>query len=53
MTSITDAPPRGRWRTMFRRASKDQEYLEEKPGPAKWSMGILNDSRTVEVPGTV
>lgn len=30
-----------------------RECSGEKPAPAKWSMGVMNDKRTIEVPGSV
>jgi hypothetical protein len=35
---------------LFRRGPRDAEE-EDEGGPAKWSMGILNDKSTMEVPG--
>ncbi|KAL7818753.1 major facilitator superfamily domain-containing protein [Trichoderma aethiopicum] len=42
----------GRWR-FGRRGEAKAEHEGEKPGPAKWSMGMLNDPETIEVPGSV
>lgn len=45
--AITDLNP------FKKRARQDAESEEDrKPaGPAKWSMGVLNDPQTIEVPG--
>jgi hypothetical protein len=44
--------PQGRsWRSLFaKRSSEDQGGLD-KPGPSRWTMGILEDKETIEVPG--
>ncbi|UKZ74059.1 hypothetical protein TrVFT333_001713 [Trichoderma virens FT-333] len=52
------ASQQGRWRLgrLFGGNTDIQGEGEgeiEKPGPAKWSMGMLNDLETVEVPGSV
>ncbi|EHK22453.1 uncharacterized protein TRIVIDRAFT_54136 [Trichoderma virens Gv29-8] len=52
------ASQQGRWRLgrLFGGNTDVQGEGEgeiEKPGPAKWSMGMLNDLETVEVPGSV
>lgn len=45
----------GRWKSFFKR--KDQKGSSEgsqdgnSDGPPRWSMGVLNDKRTIEVPG--
>ena len=48
-------PSRGRWRSFFGRDSAANDTvasLPEKEGrPTKWSMGVLNDRQTHEVPG--
>ncbi|KAK4117591.1 general substrate transporter [Canariomyces notabilis] len=46
--------PQGRsWRSLFaKRSSEDQGGLD-KPGPSRWTMGILEDKETIEVPGSV
>jgi hypothetical protein len=39
-----------RWR-LGRHGGAAAEKAGEKPGPTKWSMGMLNDPETIEVPG--
>ncbi|EGR51619.1 uncharacterized protein TRIREDRAFT_21422 [Trichoderma reesei QM6a] len=41
-----------RWR-LGRHGGAAAEKAGEKPGPTKWSMGMLNDPETIEVPGSV
>lgn len=43
---------RVKW-SLFGNSSDDDKAkdLDGKAGPSKWSMGVLNDSETVEVPG--
>ncbi len=48
--------PRGRWRSFFGRDSAANDTApngpeEEEGRPTKWSMGVLNDRKTHEVPG--
>ncbi|KAI1129307.1 major facilitator superfamily domain-containing protein [Nemania abortiva] len=51
------SPGLGRsWRALFRRSSDDtldQDGTKEKQQKATWTMGILNDRETIEVPGSV
>lgn len=56
---MTDEPRRpgpGRsWRAPFRRRgdeTPDQDSTNEKQPKSTWTMGILNDRETIEVPGT-
>ncbi|KAM0279666.1 hypothetical protein ACHAQH_004468 [Verticillium albo-atrum] len=44
-----------RWGGWFGRKSKSAQTQEtqEKQGPPRWSMGVLNDPHTVQVPGSV
>ena len=44
-----DRPQRRTWRSILPRSSV--EVVDEKAGPSTWNMGILNDRKTVEVPG--
>jgi len=50
------APGRSRWRSFFGRNSAGNDVVsdevkgDEEP-PTKWSMGVLNDRITHEVPG--
>lgn len=46
------APPRRNWRSVFSTTTSDEESTAEKMAPPKWSMGVLNDKTTIEVPGT-
>jgi hypothetical protein len=48
--------PRSRWRSFFGRNSAGNDAIGDENGdderrPTKWSMGVLNDSITHEVPG--
>ena len=45
-------PPRRTWRSVFSTTTSDEESTAEKMAPPKWSMGVLNDKTTIEVPGT-
>ncbi|PTB70545.1 MFS general substrate transporter [Trichoderma citrinoviride] len=45
-------PKQSRWR-LGRRGDARADNAGEKAGPAKWSMGMLNDPETIEVPGSV
>ncbi|OAQ86443.1 MFS transporter [Purpureocillium lilacinum] len=51
--SSKGATPR-RWKipSLFR-PGPSRESSNEKSGPSKWSLGVLNDKETVEVPGSV
>jgi hypothetical protein len=51
MAPSEGTPSRASWLSRFRQLSTDRESHEEKTGPAKWSLGVLNDKKTVEVPG--
>ncbi|KAM0322688.1 hypothetical protein ACHAQA_009279 [Verticillium albo-atrum] len=52
MADSPASPGRGRW---FGRKSKnpEEQAAREKFGPPRWSMGVLNDPKTVQVPGSV
>lgn len=48
--------PRSRWRSFFGRNSAGNDTIGDEGGgderrPTKWSMGVLNDRVTHEVPG--
>ncbi|KAI3327399.1 MFS general substrate transporter [Xylariaceae sp. AK1471] len=48
--------PRRPWRTLLNRKSDetlDQDRMGEKQPKSTWTMGILNDRETIEVPGSV
>ncbi|KAJ8125559.1 hypothetical protein O1611_g8079 [Lasiodiplodia mahajangana] len=57
MAGESSGPRAGRsWRALFRRTSDDtldQDVTGEKQPKATWTMGILNDRETIEVPGSV
>ncbi|KAI0118201.1 major facilitator superfamily domain-containing protein [Nemania sp. FL0031] len=57
MAGESRSPGVGRsWRALFRRSSDDtidQDGANEKQSKATWTMGILNDRETIEVPGSV
>ncbi|KPM45091.1 hypothetical protein AK830_g1448 [Neonectria ditissima] len=42
-----------RWRRFFSNASIDNGSADNVSGPSKWSMGVLNDKETIEIPGSV
>ena len=46
-------PPRRKWRSFFGRdsAANDNESEKTEGRPIKWSLGVLNDRQTHEVPG--
>lgn len=44
-------PGRVRWGGMFGKNNKERDTENGRLGPSKWSMGVLNDPETVEVPG--
>lgn len=52
-----EKPPRSRWRSFFGRnagtpgSQTDQTDENGENLPSKWSMGVLNDRETHEVPG--
>ncbi|KFY05247.1 hypothetical protein O988_00144 [Pseudogymnoascus sp. VKM F-3808] len=54
-----EKPPRSRWRSLFGRkagatgSQTDQVDNDRGDLPTKWSMGVLNDRETHEVPGSV
>jgi hypothetical protein len=51
MAQDTDAPgPRGIWGSIFARKS-GREHNGEKSASSRWTMGILEDKETIEVPG--
>lgn len=47
----------GRWMSFFKKkdpkGSSEGSQDGSSDGPPKWSMGVLNDKRTIEVPGSV
>lgn len=45
------AGSRRTWRTLFARKSKGEQDVDDKSGPSRWTMGILEDKETIEVPG--
>ncbi|KAK0669524.1 protein HOL1 [Cercophora samala] len=45
-----ESPQRRKW---FSRKSSSGEDSVERKGPTKWTMGILEDKETIEVPGSV
>ncbi|EXM00503.1 putative MFS transporter [Fusarium oxysporum II5] len=54
MTSSDVSITPNRWTRLFgNRASNNADSTSDSIGPAKWTMGILNDRETVEVPGSV
>ncbi|KAI3581715.1 major facilitator superfamily domain-containing protein [Fusarium oxysporum f. sp. albedinis] len=54
MTSSDVSITPSRWTRLFEnRASNNADSTGDSIGPAKWTMGILNDRETVEVPGSV
>ncbi|KAH8884282.1 MFS general substrate transporter [Thozetella sp. PMI_491] len=56
MATKTATPPRRGWRNFFQRNSADESSDTEMSGippPPAWSMGVLNDKYTIEVPGSV
>ncbi|KAK4125079.1 MFS general substrate transporter [Parathielavia appendiculata] len=46
-------PSRGILGSIFARKPAREHNAREKPAPSKWSMGILEDKETIEVPGSV
>lgn len=50
---IENSAPQSTWRSFLRRSSAGNRATAENTGPATWNMGILNDRKTVEVPGSV
>lgn len=46
-------PSRQKWRSFFGRDSIANDAVSSEPEglPTKWSMGVLNDKQTHEVPG--
>ncbi|KAK4674432.1 hypothetical protein QC763_120510 [Podospora pseudopauciseta] len=49
-SSSGESPQRRKW---FSRNSSNGEGSVEKKGPTRWTMGILEDKDTIEVPGSV
>ncbi|KAM0259220.1 hypothetical protein ACHAQJ_003425 [Trichoderma viride] len=47
-----DGSQKGRWR-LGRLFGSSSDLENEKAGPSRWNMGMLNDRETVEVPGSV
>ncbi|KAK5654453.1 hypothetical protein OQA88_7364 [Cercophora sp. LCS_1] len=50
---IANPPQKRAWRSLLSRSSSATGGDREKGGNSKWSMGILEDRETVEVPGSV
>ncbi|PHH83440.1 hypothetical protein CDD83_2984 [Cordyceps sp. RAO-2017] len=51
---LKDSPARWKMPRLFRGRRPDPDSpADHKPGHSKWSMGVLNDRETVEVPGSV
>jgi hypothetical protein len=50
---LLPGPPRRKWRSFFGRdsAANDNESQKTEGRPIKWSLGVLNDRQTHEVPG--
>ncbi|KAH7158067.1 major facilitator superfamily domain-containing protein [Dactylonectria estremocensis] len=42
-----------RWRRFFGNGSATNSSTDDVSGPSKWSLGVLNDKETIEVPGSV
>ncbi|KAK4145418.1 major facilitator superfamily domain-containing protein [Dichotomopilus funicola] len=54
MTQDAPSPPPGRtWGSLFTRKAAGEKASRQKSGPSRWSMGIMEDSETIEVPGSV
>lgn len=51
--SAEKSPAPGRWgiQRLFGRKGAAKSTSEGQSGPSTWSMGVLNDKETVEVPG--
>ncbi|KAH8677007.1 major facilitator superfamily domain-containing protein [Ilyonectria robusta] len=52
-TENENLPPQSRWRRFFGDNSTGNSSSDDVSGPSKWSMGVLNDKETIEVPGSV
>ncbi|KAL6410371.1 Protein HOL1 [Ilyonectria robusta] len=50
-TENENLPPQSRWRRFFGDNSTGNSSSDDVSGPSKWSMGVLNDKETIEVPG--
>ncbi|KXX82601.1 Protein HOL1 [Madurella mycetomatis] len=48
-----DPPQRRTWRSLFARTSAGGQDVPEKARHSKWTLGILEDKETIEVPGSV
>lgn len=53
MTDEKSSPAKGRWAfgRLFGKGAASNDSDDEQPRTSKWSMGVLNDPKTVEVPG--
>ncbi|KAI1392236.1 MFS general substrate transporter [Hypoxylon trugodes] len=52
MAEAEEQTPKGLWKAFFRkRTDADGEYQNDQK--SKWNMGMLNDKKTIEVPGSV
>lgn len=49
----TTTPSRKPWSSIFSRKSTGERNSGERSGPPKWTLGILEDRETIEVPGTL
>ncbi|KAH7019975.1 major facilitator superfamily domain-containing protein [Ilyonectria destructans] len=52
-TEKENSPAQSRWRRFFGDNSTSNSSSDDVSGPSKWSMGVLNDKETIEVPGSV
>ncbi|KAF7548076.1 hypothetical protein G7Z17_g7285 [Cylindrodendrum hubeiense] len=52
-TEKANSPTQSRWRRFFGDGSATNSSSDDVSGPSKWSMGVLNDRETIEVPGSV
>ncbi|KAK3311443.1 major facilitator superfamily domain-containing protein [Chaetomium strumarium] len=48
-----ETPSKQPWRSIFTRKSKGVQDPREKRGDSRWALGILEDKKTIEVPGSV
>ncbi|KAK0723751.1 major facilitator superfamily domain-containing protein [Apiosordaria backusii] len=48
-----EIPQRRRWLSSLGRKSSNGQDAAERRGPTRWTMGILEDKETIEVPGSV
>ncbi|RGP65720.1 hypothetical protein FLONG3_9083 [Fusarium longipes] len=50
---MSENPNVPRWRRFLGARSANSPHQNDAHGPSKWSMGVLNDKETIEVPGSV